>query len=162
LKVNVVRGVATLSIEMLRALRPGDAVLLDLPPVADHEALIRVGGIQCRAQWNSKGQARMSRPIGKESGVTDQASHEISPDPATVEAMLGGVEVEVVFVVSRQTMALSTLKRWMCGEVIDLQQPADRAGVDIAVNDVVVGRGEMVQLDGRLAVEITRLHGATR
>ncbi|VVD77299.1 type III secretion system cytoplasmic ring protein SctQ [Pandoraea anhela] len=62
--------------------------------------------------------------------------------------------VELVFVLQRQRMTLAELQQLGQARVLELQAGAEQR-VEVRVNDTLLARGELVQLDGRLGVEIT-------
>ena len=58
-------------------------------------------------------------------------------------------------------MALGDLRRIAPGYVFELQQPVDRH-VEVRANGKVIGRGELVEVDGRVGVRLLdcKLSGA--
>ncbi|AKM30719.1 hypothetical protein AB870_12280 [Pandoraea faecigallinarum] len=62
--------------------------------------------------------------------------------------------VELVFVLQRERMTLAELQRLGDTRVMALHAGAEQR-VEVRVNDTLLARGELVQLDGRLGVEVS-------
>lgn len=75
------------------------------------------------------------------------------------EVELGSLEqlpVQISFEVGRQTLDLHTLSSLQSGSLIDLASPL-AAQVRILANQRYIGTGELVQIEDRLGVRLTRL-----
>jgi len=75
-----------------------------------------------------------------------------APDGDGVD--LDALEVSLQFCVGRIELTLAQLRRIAAGSLVDLDAPA-QACVEILANGQRIGRGELVEIDDRLAVEIT-------
>lgn len=72
---------------------------------------------------------------------------------------LQGLRVTLVFEIGRRTIPLSELANWREGALVELDPPAAEAGMEVTIrsNGDVVGTGDLVMIDDRCAVRITRL-----
>lgn len=71
---------------------------------------------------------------------------------------LGDLKVAVDFDLGRSMVPLATVAGWQPATVVDLALPAVADGVEVTirVNGDVVGQGDLVRIDDRIAVRITR------
>lgn len=176
-------GRARLRVAQLRALRRGDAILRQWPsPDARCQAWLRLGARALPLQAVPGGW-RVQRLEGGEWWMemldddVPEADFSDHPDPDVPdeahmddshmddsnldgepvgEVPVDEVQVTVTFVAARLGLALGQLRTLVPGSVIPTDQAAD-ASVRILANGVEIGCGELVDVGGRLAVEITRL-----
>lgn len=74
---------------------------------------------------------------------------------------LEALPVKVSFDLGSVTVALSTLRRWQPGEAIELTAPVtERQVVNIRANGMLIGQGELVDIDGHLGVIVSTLSEA--
>jgi type III secretion protein Q len=130
-------GGAPLSPEELRALAPGDVVLLD-PPGEKPDALVLPGGARVRGR------------------LEGDALHVQEVTVLEPNALLP-VRLEVEL--ARVDVPLAELARLEPGSVLTL--PIDRRGlVVLRVGERAIGRGELVDVDGAVGVRILSLEAA--
>jgi type III secretion system YscQ/HrcQ family protein len=88
-------------------------------------------------------------------------SEETSPeDNASGEAtgVLEAAEVDVEMRVGSLPLPVSMLAQLQSGYVLELERSVDE-GVDLVVDGEVIGRGELVNVDGRLGVRVLMVEG---
>jgi flagellar motor switch/type III secretory pathway protein FliN len=68
------------------------------------------------------------------------------------------LRVTIDFDIGRKTVPLSALSQWQAGTIVDLDPPtlADGVAVTIRANGDAVGTGDLVRIDDRIAVRVTR------
>ena len=66
------------------------------------------------------------------------------------------VPVHIVAVLAKKTISLKDLFELRLGSVLDLARPPSEY-VDLVANGKLIGRGELVELDGKLGVRIINL-----
>lgn len=74
---------------------------------------------------------------------------------------LASVPVRLEFLLASQDIALGTLAQIMEGHLIPLPSDAERQ-IEVRANGMPVARGELVQLDGQLGVEVLELVARNR
>jgi len=79
-------------------------------------------------------------------------------DEAPVATSLEQLPVDLVFVLQRHRLSLAELRQLWQNPVLPLLPEAERR-VEVRANDALIARGELVQLDGRLGVEINEWFG---
>ena len=82
---------------------------------------------------------------------------------AATQAEDAGISVDALrltidFDVGRKSVPLAALAQWQNGTIVDLEPPAleDGVAVTIRCNGDVVGSGDLVRIDDRIAVRVTR------
>lgn len=78
--------------------------------------------------------------------------------PASTLAAIESVPFRVAFDLGERTMTLGEIKALQCGQPLTLDRPLSQA-VSMRVNGMLIGQGELVEIDGRLGVAITVLAG---
>lgn len=133
------------------ALEPGDLVVM--PELPESRALIEAEGLgfvmnRAGDGWQIVAVEPSTRPHG---GST------LSETPA-----LERLTVTLQFDIGEATLPLADLETWQVGAVVPLAVPARDDGVQVTVraNGTVVGIGDLVRVDDRIAVRLTRLHMA--
>ena len=66
------------------------------------------------------------------------------------------VPVKLVAVLGKKSLSLKDLLQIKQGQVIDLERPPSEV-VDLVANGRLVGRGELVEIDGKLGVRILKM-----
>ena len=86
-----------------------------------------------------------------------------APEQAAKPVPLTSLEVMVDFDLGRTAVSLADLESWKAGSVVKLDPPARGEGVEVTLraNGQVIGTGDLVKIDDRLGVRISRLLFAT-
>jgi len=160
-------GSLTLTIRGLGELQPGDMVVL--PELGPDRIMVRAGwtcyefrraaqGWACsnrelveryRSPPSAKGMTAMNEEVGQGARPTREAP----------PVDLGALSVAVDFDLGRTTVPLAALQTWQPGTVVPLDPPTATEGVEVTVraNGQVVGIGDLVRIDDRFAVRLTRI-----
>ena len=72
------------------------------------------------------------------------------------EGMLPSVTLPVVVALGRSFMSLKDILKLKSGQILELNKNPNEP-VDLVVNGKVVARGELVEVDGRLAVRLIKI-----
>jgi flagellar motor switch/type III secretory pathway protein FliN len=77
--------------------------------------------------------------------------------PETVS--VSGIKVTLDFDIAQLSVPVSALSQWQAGSVVDIGVPAIGDGLEVTIRAAgdVIGQGDLVRIDDRLAVRITRL-----
>ena len=78
------------------------------------------------------------------------------PEPATTADLAADIPVELHVVVGEKKMSLAEILALEKGSIIELGKGLDPV-VDLMVQDKVVARGELVEVDGHLGVRLLRV-----
>lgn len=155
-------GQKVLAIRLIRSLRPGDAVLIDGSRLGGPSAVRWLFGTHiirwaCSEDgtWTYEGLETMeSHPTPLP--LTDHTTTEGIP---VAEKPMGGVNdipVLLTFTVGQTSIAVRELLSLRAGQVIDLNCPSSTR-VTISTHGQFIGHGELIDVEGRLAVEIVSL-----
>lgn len=87
------------------------------------------------------------------------ASDEQAPD-ADAPLAVDAVPVVLSFDLGRRSMTLEHLSRLQLGEVFDLGRPLADGPVRVRANGAWIADGELVEIDGRIGVRLSRLGGS--
>jgi type III secretion protein Q len=158
-------GQSRLELSEFLELQPGDTVLIAHSWVSQDRSLW-IGsdeiGFRARIDENhvesgSNLQLIVSSPL-EHKGVlmaTDQ------PAEDDQKGVLEHLPVQLVFEIGTLTWSLGELNALAPGKIIELNRPLPHA-VDIRVNGMLVGRGDLVEIDGHLGVTISELQREKR
>lgn len=91
-----------------------------------------------------------------EAPVVGKKETSIKEEPFGAEALSQDVPVKLVAVLGKKTISLNELLQIKQGQVIDLDRPPSEI-VDLVANGQLVGRGELVDMDGKLGVRILKM-----
>jgi len=189
--VDLTAGRIDLTLAELLRIGPGDvAVLATVPATELHirAGQIRFVFTQGEGGWVSSGPVALPRrrprtllqPLETAAGPSPAASQDHAdqedpmsdatiPDDAAGEAegpplRIDDLTLGVDFDLGRVSVPYSTLSTWTRGTVVPLSPPSTEPGVavTIRINGDVVGTGDIVRIDDRLGVRITRLSAPTR
>lgn len=142
----------------LRGLGPGDLIVM--PALPADRAEVVVDGIvfelaRAGDRWAVAGRHRDGRaPAPANGGPTlNDATH--SGGTLDIQAL----PVTLEFEIGRTTLPLADLEAWQVGATVPIGVPERAAGVEVTIraNGAVVGLGDLVKIDERLAVRLTRL-----
>lgn len=172
-------GNTRLSAHSLSTLRAGDAVLIQLPYFdANAEGVVSVGASGMHVRWpdSPSGQLEFlgwSPPHTTNTGDDYQAHEQTTRRSAMTESSfdtptasedgldttpLDDIPLTLAFIVGTLSTTVGKLRSMAPGNLIDLQEYAD-GRVTIEANGQIIGHGELVDIDGQLAVEIKCIGG---
>jgi type III secretion protein Q len=159
-------GQTLVDLHSLAALRSGDAVFID------SQALDPPGSARClfdgwllylmkheEHSWICKGWKNMGNPqaqniLGTMDGETksDESLQRLS--------CVDDIAVSLVFTVGHISLPMRQLLSLSIGQVIELQQPTSTR-VMMSVNGCHIGMGELIDIEGRLAIEVLTMASST-
>lgn len=125
-------------------------------PLPSHRA-----GLQIRLQ-DGASQAQIAQAYGTHAYTTSlettmSTSSDASPgSPVSLNA----IPVRVSFDLGERQLSLGELKTLQVGQVLELGRPLSEA-INIRANGALIGRGELVEVDGRLGVVVGSLFEQT-
>lgn len=139
---------------VLRGLTPGDTILPGPEGIRlDHGHLVLNGHVSAPVDLT-----RESATLTKEPDMTpddtitsDDRLEEIDANP------LDYLPVTLDFRLPATDLTLDEVRDLTTGSVISLNMDADRPVVDLCVGNRTIGRGELVEIAGRLAVHVLRV-----
>lgn len=156
-------GEINLRLEELRALRPADFVVLS--EIAVGQCHLRAGDsiyalhlngsvLTCTGKTRQRAQQRFSTAFPKANHMNDAAAAQamgaqgLSDLPLVIDFDIGQIEV-----------TLAEAESWQPGSVVKLAPPALADGVEVTLrcNNQIIAVGELMRIDERLAVRLTRL-----
>lgn len=144
-------GRERLPLSSIRSLRHGDAIWIPSAAWAGHASLCLIAGSQilhlghvdsfsCEFQgWGPLGEANSNR-------------HQAFP-PSTEPRNVDALTVDLDFIVGRLSMTVGELSALSKGQIVPLDGLTP-AQVRIVAHGTELGRGRLVEIEGRLAVEI--------
>jgi type III secretion protein Q len=157
LQARLELGRTALASALLRSLRRHDVVLIDTPSLhhdddGGHRLLLVAGGAAA-AQVRVHGHhleiiAPWKAPTMKL--VTE------TPDDGSAQIDVDAIPVMLSFDLGEISLPLAALRELSAGQTFDLGRPLAGA-VRVRANGALVGEGELVEVDGRLGVALTRL-----
>jgi type III secretion system YscQ/HrcQ family protein len=102
--------------------------------------------------------AERYRPTPGTTERTSPMSQEYDPSEEQVTD-LRELGVVIDFDLGRMSIPLAQVQAWQPGAVVPLEPPALNPGVEVAIraNGQVIGIGDLVRIDDRVGVRITRL-----
>ncbi|OHX19928.1 YscQ/HrcQ family type III secretion apparatus protein [Chromobacterium sphagni] len=132
-------GSSRISLALLRSVRRGDVLLIQQPasPVSCH------GRVVGRYQ-------RFEEGIIMEWQAEEAAAQD---EPALAD--ISQLPVRLEFVLQQSRVTLAELQQLCQGQLLPLQAGVERQ-VEVRANGALLGRGELVQLDGQLGVEVAQ------
>jgi type III secretion protein Q len=89
----------------------------------------------------------------------EQAGEDVIQDGQAARAGIARIPVRLEFVLQQNKLTMGELGQLYSGQVISLTPEAEKQ-VLVLANGAVLGRGELVQMDDRLGVEIIDLYGS--
>ncbi|KAB0676846.1 FliM/FliN family flagellar motor switch protein [Aureimonas leprariae] len=161
LPADITLGSIALTRAELAALEPGDVTVL--PERAAGSLTVRVGETAFEFSPVEGGYASSGpRPIDRPRPVRfrpETAAMSDTPEAEAPARSLDEIAVAVDFDLGRVDVPFATIASWTPGTVVALGAPATEPGVavTIRVNGEAVGAGDLVRLDDRVGVRITRL-----
>jgi flagellar motor switch/type III secretory pathway protein FliN len=156
-------GSLPITFDELARLGPGDVVMLaELPPDL---VVLRAQGRShafrsVNDDWIFLGRevAERYRPLPGTIERTSAMSHENDPSEQLVTD-LRELGVVVDFDLGRMSIPLAQVEAWRPGAIVPLEPPALNAGVEVTIraNGQIIGIGDLVRIDDRVGVRVTRL-----
>lgn len=161
-------GRLVLPLAGLRRLAPGSVVLLDAG-VGTAAPRLRIGEELFHFEaagdgWTCTGIAALDAPAPDpaetaRTAIAMTSPTTTAPDVPTVADGLERLDVAVDIDLGRITVPLAELETWGPGSIVALRPPEAHEGVAVVLraNGRAIGAGEIVRIDDRLAVRVTRL-----
>lgn len=155
------RGYAVLSMRELRNLQPGDGIVID--PTAGETIVAVTAERYLAACTRSENGFVLSAPLLASpngpmrhfmTNVTVNEQLQGEPRPSAID----DIPVKLVFDAGRIELPLFELEAIDEGYVFVLDRPMSNA-VEIIAQGRIIGRGEIISVDGLSAVRVTALHG---
>jgi type III secretion system YscQ/HrcQ family protein len=165
-------GVAFLSPEQIQILENGDIILLDRSTVnydgekvegkvALHSALMRLGVIQAAVFCDGTGPATLTIEGLFQEGLRHMTEVSKKPEVEGAEGegvpeVLSSLEIPVVVEFARLQLTLEELSALKEGQIIELEKSPPEL-VDLSVDGKVIASGRLVDVEGKLGVQIGRI-----
>lgn len=156
-------GSLPVTFDELARLGPGDLVML--PELPSDLAILRAQGRshafrRSHENWIFLGRevTERYRPVP---GITERTSA-MSREQHPSEAMVTDsreIGVVIDFDLGRMSIPFAQVQAWQPGAVVPLEPPALSAGVEVTIraNGQMIGIGDLVRIDDRVGVRITRI-----
>jgi len=159
-EANYTVGQLTLRIDALGRLACGDAVVL--AESSPELARVRVDRFRFTFQPIEDGWLCIRQEAQEHLPETRKVTTfmgEMSDDTNTEHAVLSALNIAIDFDLGRITVPLTEIETWQPGTIVSLDPPPVRAGAEVTIraNGQVIGTGDLVRVDDRFAVLITRL-----
>jgi flagellar motor switch/type III secretory pathway protein FliN len=163
-------GVAFLSPDQIGILEGGDIILLDRANVnydgqkiegkiGLHSSKLRRGVIQAGLYCDGDGKAKITVGGIVQEGLRHMTEVSKKPETATEEGIpevLSSLEIPVIVEFARLNFTLEELSALKEGQVIELEKSPPEA-VDLSVDGKVIANGKLVDVEGKLGVQIGRI-----
>lgn len=153
-------GAMTVPLRELGLFQPGAVAVMEQLPGAS--VLVRAGKRRLEFQRADEGWrcGRMVREPAAVFGPSRKgtAMDENLGDPPAGLASMHDLPLTLDFDIGRVSVPLSELSGWTEGTVVQMDPPSPTDGVAVTIraNGEVVGAGEIVRIDDRIAVRVTR------
>jgi type III secretion protein Q len=156
-------GETDLSVNQLRQLQPGDVVFFSRPMMTRDEVLtLRTEstqgpwwGIPARLNYTNLQILQGAKIMTSTDIPNEDALEPGGADPTHFD--INEVPIRVSFDLGHTTLTLGKIQSLQAGEVLNLERTVDDY-VTIRANGSAVGTGQLVDIDGRLGVTISKLH----
>jgi len=155
-------GQQLLRLQLLRSLQPGDAILMDDSRLVHPTSARWLFGTHIIRwtrngddTWTCKGLDTMESPLIQES-LTNPSAAEDHPGEEKPIGRMDDIPVLLTFTAGQTSLAVRELLSLSVGQIVDLHCPASTR-VTISTHGQVIGFGELIDIEGRLAVEIMSL-----
>jgi type III secretion system YscQ/HrcQ family protein len=156
-------GSLSLTLAEMSTLAPGDLVVL--PELASDLVILRVQGRAHAFRLIAENWVCLGREVTERYRLTLDAvertstmshEHEFAEKPITGLAELG---VVIDFDLGRMSLPLAQVQTWQPGTVVSIEPPPLNPGVEVTIraNGQIIGIGDLVRIDDRIGVRITRL-----
>lgn len=156
-------GSIGLTYRELSRLEPGDLVVL--PNIPADQRLMRAGDIVFTLSETSGQFLCVNKDLTERYKRSPSDSEESRVMNETIDQPQDAVEtveelpVVIDFDIGRQTVSLAELQSWRPGAAVLIEPPAldDNVNVTVRANGQVIGTGDLVRIDERVAVRLTHL-----
>jgi flagellar motor switch/type III secretory pathway protein FliN len=153
-------GSLSVTFDELSKLGPGELVILpELPPDL---AILRIQGRAYAFRFTDRNWVCLGREVTERYrpalGANERTGTMPQEQYSSLEA-LEGLGVVIDFDVGRMSIPLAQVQTWQPGTVVSIDPPALNPGVEVTIraNGQVIGIGDLVRIDERIGVRITRL-----
>ncbi len=176
---DITVGSISLAFGELEALRPGAVVVMAEQPADSFTVRVQdrlfdfastEGGWCCSGMRRAEAGRARATVHDRDDPMNDKPVFDASSDPGSVSnpapdaggtaetEALGDFSVAIDFDIGRIRVSFAELSQWREGALVALDPPvlADGLAVTIRANGDVVGSGDIVRIDDRIAVRITR------
>lgn len=137
----------------LESLAVTDVILVEQSALEDAKAIVKVAGTSI-AYFVEVGQYSLTT-LERLNGAADKINQPTEQDMSELEET-GDIEVDVVFEIGRLDISLEELATLGPGHVFTLGRPLDIA-VTIRANNARIGTGDIVFVDDRVGIQISKL-----
>lgn len=164
--VDITIGRVVVPIAAAKEIRHGTVIVLDR---TDDPSLCQMRVGTTRFDFRAEGQQWLCAEVvdldrarhDRQDDMTKAATFPTVPEAAepTGEIDLGLLEVAIDFDLGRVLVPLAEIETWQRGSLVALSALPSRDGVEVTLraNGRGIGRGDLVEIDGRLAVRVTQL-----
>ncbi|MCI0414279.1 FliM/FliN family flagellar motor switch protein [bacterium] len=163
-------GAAYLSPEQITILEGGDIILLDRATVSFdgekvegkvglHSSMLRRGVIQASLFSDGAGSAKITIDGVFQEGLrhmTEVKKPESAPAAEGVPEVLSSLEIPVIVEFARLNFTLEELSTLKEGQIIEFEKMPPEV-VDLSVDGKVIASGKLVDVEGKLGVQIVRI-----
>lgn len=155
-------GRVALGYDEFRKLEPGAMVVLPQRPAG--QLAVRVDTVTYEFSQTDDGWACLGgHPAlidGPQGALMDDTNDPAGGPESKPEAVsVSGLRIALDFDIARLSVPVSTLSQWQAGSVVPIDVPDTGDGLEVTIraDGDVIGQGDLVRIDDRLAVRITRL-----
>jgi type III secretion protein Q len=149
-------GQTRLSLAQLGALRPGGVVVIAEPFSTQPRELILLSPERAGRAWGLRAvlEAASLNILERAHPMNTETQSEAASDG--LGESLSELPVKLSFDLGERTLTLAELQALDVGSALNLDRPLQDF-VTLRVNGVVVGEGQLVEMEGRLGVMVSRL-----
>lgn len=150
-------GEADLSLNQLRHLARGDVVLITRRLTDDASQVVLRAPLSGRVDWSIAARVdgmelHLVQAVKTMSTAPDAPPPSGTDEPISIDQM----PVRLSFDVGDKTLTLAELRSLQAGSVLALDRPVDDY-VTVRANGAAIGRGQLIEIDGRMGVSISSL-----
>ncbi|MHC8326700.1 type III secretion system cytoplasmic ring protein SctQ [Pseudomonas sp. LB1P83] len=150
--MSVDSGEAWLTLPELRSLLPGDVVMLN--PWADSLVRLNLGTrLRARARLEGIRLQLLEQPFAVNS-MKEHHMTEVDAEP-NLDAILNELQLKLVCQVGSVELSMAQLRELGNGSLLQLT-PSMQEGVDLLINGLCVGQGQLVKIGDGLGVRLVR------
>lgn len=153
-------GTACLTARQLRNFRVGDGIVLSASSDFCWHAVTGerfVASLTAADRGLVLATPLLTEPFGPMRQLMDDPRDEIASDATAQPGSIDDIPIKLVFNAGRVTMPLSELETVEVGHVFHLDQ-GPRTAVEIIAQGTLIGRGELISIEGLTAVRVTAIN----